>query len=235
MARSKKLISMLLGYPNRLFNGTSLRATVVDCKIHKTARIEHHAGIRYSSVGRYTYMAARSGAVYANIGSFCSIASNVSIGGGAHMLDAVSTSPIFNKGRNIFCKNFANIEFSPYKTTTIGNDVWIGNRAMIMQGVTVGDGAVIGAGSIVTKDVEPYTIVAGNPARVIRKRFDDETIEKLLNIKWWDLPENDTLSLMKVTTLTSFFSPFLILGLLNVPSGFSILSKFNGKNSTALL
>lgn len=191
MARIKKLLRMLLAYPKRLFNGISFRATVVDCKIDKTSKIEHHANIRYSSVGRYTYMAARSGAVYANIGSFCSIASNVGIGGGAHMLDGVSTSPIFNKGRNIFGKNFANIEFSPYKTTTVGNDVWIGNRAMIMQGVTIGDGAVIGAGSIVTKDVEPYTIVAGNPARVIRKRFDDETIEKLLRIKWWDMSEKD--------------------------------------------
>lgn len=191
MERIKKLLRMMLGYPKRLFNGISFRATVVDCEIDKKAIIEHHASVRYSKVGKYTYISARSGAVYAEIGSFCSIASNVSIGGGAHMLDAVSTSPVFNKGRNIFGKNFANIEFSPYKTTAIGNDVWIGNRAMILQGITIGDGAVVGAGAVVTKDVEPYTIVAGNPARVIRKRFDDETIEKLLELKWWDMSDDD--------------------------------------------
>ena len=173
---------MIFSYPKRLFNGISLRATVVDCEIHKKAVIEHHANVRYSKVGKYTYISARSGAVYAKIGNFCSIASNVGIGGGSHMLDAVSTSPVFNKGRNLFGTNFSNIEFSPYKTTIIGNDVWIGNRALILQGVTIGDGAVVGAGSVVTKDVEPYTIVAGNPARVIRKRFDEETVEKLLEL-----------------------------------------------------
>ena len=70
----------------------------------------------------------------------------------------------------------------------IGNDVWIGDRATILSGVRIGDGAVIGAGSVVTKDVEPYSIVAGNPARPKRTRFDEETIKKLLEIKWWDWP-----------------------------------------------
>ena len=70
--------------------------------------------------------------------------------------------------------------------TVIGNDVWIGNGATIMQGVKIGDGAIIGTNSLVTKDVEPYTIVGGNPAKEIRKRFDDETIQILLALKWWD-------------------------------------------------
>ena len=73
----------------------------------------------------------------------------------------------------------------------IGNDVWIAQDATILSGVTIGDGAVIGANSVVTKDVEPYTIVAGNPARPISKRFDDQTIEDLLRIKWWNLPMED--------------------------------------------
>lgn len=180
---------MLLKYPLRLFNKISFRATVIDSEVHKTAVVEHHANLRYSKVGRLTYVSARSTVIHTEIGSFCSIASGVAIGGGAHDLNAVSTSPVFNKGRNVLGVNFGNIEFSPYKTTTIGNDVWVGNRAMILQGVTIGDGAVVGAGSVVTKDVEPYTIVAGNPAKVIRKRFDDETVEKLLEIKWWNLPD----------------------------------------------
>ncbi len=191
MERIKKLLRMLLGYPKRLFNGISFRATVVDSAIDRTAVVEHHANVRYSKIGKYTYVSARSGVVYAQIGSFCSIAAGVGIGGGAHKIDAVSTSPVFNKGRNIFGKNFGKIEFSPYKTTVIGNDVWIGNRALVLQGVKIGDGAIVGAGSVVTKDVEPYTIVAGNPARVIRKRFDDETIEKMIELKWWDMPEEE--------------------------------------------
>lgn len=191
MERMKKLMRMILSYPRRLFNRISLRATVVDCETNKTAVIEHNANVRYSTVGKYTYISAKSSVVYAKIGNFCSIASNVGIGGGAHMLDAVSTSPVFNKGRNLFGTNFANIDFLPYKTTIIGNDVWIGNRALILQGVTIGDGAVVGAGSVVTKDVEPYAIVAGNPAKVIRKRFDEETIEKLLELKWWDMPDEE--------------------------------------------
>lgn len=191
MERIKKLLRVLLRYPKRLFNGISLRATVIDSNVDRKAVIEHHANVRYSTVGKYTYISARSGAVYTKIGNFCSIASNVNIGGGAHMLEAVSTSPIFNKGHNVFGKNFANLEFSPYKTTVIGNDVWIGNRALILQGVTIGDGAVVGAGSVVTKDIPPYEIWAGNPAKCIRKRFDDETIQKLLELKWWDMTDEE--------------------------------------------
>lgn len=189
MERLKKLIRMLVRYPLRFFNGTSFRAKVIDSNIENTARIEHHANVRYSTVGAHSYIAARSSAVYSEIGKFCSIASGVAIGGGSHGMDNVSTSPVFFKGKNIFHKNFANIEFNPYKITKIGNDVWIGNRALVLQGVSIGDGAVVGAGAVVTKDVEPYSIVAGNPARVIRKRFSDEEIEKLLEIKWWDKDE----------------------------------------------
>ena len=75
--------------------------------------------------------------------------------------------------------------------TIIGNDVWIGNRSLVLQGVKIGDGAIIGAGSVVTKNVEPYTIVAGNPARVIRKRFDEDTISKLQKTQWWNLEDKD--------------------------------------------
>ncbi len=191
MGRIKKLLRVVFQYPLRLFNKISFKATVVDSKVDKTSSVAHHANVRYSRIDRYTYVSSYAGVVHAEIGSFCSIASNVSIGGGAHDLTAVSTSPVFNKGRNILKRNFAQIEFSPFKTTRIGHDVWIGNRALILQGVTVGIGAVVGAGAVVTKDVEPYTIVAGNPARVIRKRFDDETIERLLESRWWEMTEKE--------------------------------------------
>ena len=85
-------------------------------------------------------------------------------------------------------KNFARNEFEIFKRTTIGNDVWIGYEAVILAGVTIGDGAIIGTRAVVTKDVPPYTIVGGVPAKVIRKRFSDDVISALLKTKWWDWP-----------------------------------------------
>lgn len=189
MEKFKKLIRMLIAYPKRFISRTSFRATVIDSRIDSTTRVDHHANVRYSSVGRYTMVASRSSIVYSTVGAFSSIAAEVGIGGGAHNVSAVSSSNLFEDTKNGFGVNFGRIPFSPFKETKIGNDVWIGNSALIMQGITVGDGAVIGAGSIVTKDVEPYTIVAGNPARVIRKRFSDEEIEKLIELQWWNKSE----------------------------------------------
>ncbi len=145
------------------------------------------------SIGHYTYgvksplilsntTGEKSGAL--KIGKFCSIASGVTILlGGEHRLDWVTTYPfsrIFNKYKKLS-------EDSATKgDVVIGNDVWIGMDVLVLSGVTIGDGAVVGAGSVVAKDVDPYAIVAGNPARLIRKRFDDDVIRKLLKIKWWD-------------------------------------------------
>ena len=89
-------------------------------------------------------------------------------------------------GKNLLRKNFSEHHFNAIEKTHIGNDVWIGSGVLIKSGINIGDGAIIGAGSIVTHDVPPYEIWAGSPARLIRKRFDDETISKLLEIKWWD-------------------------------------------------
>lgn len=185
MGKIKKGINVLLSYPSRIFNGTSFFAKVVESKVDKTARIQKNANIRYSKIGRYSYISARTSVIYATIGNFCSIAAGVAIGGGAHDIEGVSTSPLFVENSNIFGKNFANKPYEPYKMTQIGNDVWIGNRAIILQGVKIGNGAVIGAGSVVTKDVSAYDVVAGNPARVIRKRFDPGTVLKLEETNWW--------------------------------------------------
>lgn len=118
-----------------------------------------------------------------SIGKFCSIANAYIYAGGEHRCDWGSTYPF-----NCMMADFSYIEGNP--TTKgevfIGNDVWIGSDAKIMSGVTIGDGAVIGANSLVTKDVPPYAIVGGNPAKVIKYRFDEETITKFLEIKWWN-------------------------------------------------
>ena len=96
---------------------------------------------------------------------------------------------MFHKWDNILRKNFARHEYEIFQETTIGSDVWIATNAMLKAGITVGTGAVIGMGAIVTKDVGPYEVWGGNPARCIKKRFDEETIAALLDTKWWELPD----------------------------------------------
>ena len=122
------------------------------------------------------------------IGSFCSIGSGAAFimaGNQGHRNDWASSFPFFYMPE---VPHFAGAvdAFQPAGDTVIGNDVWIGSEAIIMPGVKVGDGAVIGTRALVTRDVEPYAIVGGNPARVIRKRFDDASIAMLLEMKWWD-------------------------------------------------
>jgi len=123
------------------------------------------------------------------IGSYCSIGSGavfMMAGNQGHRKDWVSTFPFYFQA-NIF-KDAQN-GFEKMGDTIIGNDVWIGSEAMIMSGVTIGDGAIIAARAVVTKDVEPYTIVGGNPAVVIKKRFTENEIIQLQNMKWWTWEE----------------------------------------------
>ncbi|MEL6660686.1 MAG: CatB-related O-acetyltransferase [Bacteroidota bacterium] len=123
------------------------------------------------------------------IGKFCMIASDVTfiMNGANHLSDAISTYPFA-----IFGADWANAmegkEYPVKGDTTVGNDVWIGYGATIMPGVTIGDGAIIATKAVVTKDVAPYSIVGGNPAQEIRKRFPEEMIKTLLDISWWDWP-----------------------------------------------
>lgn len=137
-------------------------------------------------MGRYSYIGKCTRITDATIGNFCSIGEYCGIGGGVHPLDLVSTSPTFLKGRNIMRKNFSQFEYKTSISVTIGSDVWIGDGAFIRSGVTVGDGAVIGAHAVVTHDVPAYAVVAGCPARVIRYRFDEETIKGLQRLAWWE-------------------------------------------------
>ena len=161
-------------------------STLRDVELEDNVGIRPLVKMERCTVGRCSSMGTLSAAYDAKIGRFCSIARECYIGGANHPLDRVTSSGCFYLKENYTGKCYYENDYDWHTHTVIGNDVWLGARTMIMGGVTVSDGAVIGAGSIVTKDVGPYEIWAGNPARFIRKRFDDETIEKLLKSKWWD-------------------------------------------------
>lgn len=186
MRRLLVLIKNIFSLPMRLASHVALFCILQDAIIDKTAAI--CSGVRFyrGKIGKYSYIGNNSFVIDTDIGNFTSISTDCYIGGTSHPTNWVSSSPVFHKWENIMKKNFARHEFDIFKRTQIGNDVWIGNRVMIKAGVKIADGAVIGMGAIVTKDVGPYEIWAGNPAHLIKKRFDDETINELLKIKWWE-------------------------------------------------
>ena len=162
---------------------------VVACNLEKPTRIQAQSTVVYSSMGRYSYCGYGCTLLSCDIGRFCSIADGVTAGAASHPMNWVSTSSAFyfGQGRSIPA-DLAGLNYeAPQLRTVIGHDVWIGKNVMIKAGVTVGIGAVIGMGSIVTKDVPPYAVVAGNPARVIRMRFPETTVQRLLDSHWWDL------------------------------------------------
>lgn len=164
----------------------SVRNSIID----KHASIGNGAQVVDSKIGRYTYVYG-SKIINCDIGAFCSIAADCTIGGASHPITWISTSPVFYSGRNVLGKNFSDNTFESYVKTKIGNDVWIGSKCLIKGGIRIGNGAVIGMGSVVTHDVPPYEIWAGNPARFIRKRFDDEIIKGLLDSEWWNYSDED--------------------------------------------
>lgn len=162
---------------------------IEDCELGEFVNLQRYGMIYHTKIGRYTYTGRNFVAWHCNIGSFCSISWNVSIGGGNHDYHRVTSSAflysdIFDlKGDNEGYNRFDDV-------CEIGNDVWIGCNAVICRGVKVGDGAVIGSGAVVTKDVEPYSIVVGVPAKKIKYRFPEDIRNRLLALQWWNLPSD---------------------------------------------
>ena len=165
-------------------------SSIRNSHIDKTSKIESGCNIVNVEMDRYSFCGYDCDIINAKIGSFCSIANEVKIGGAMHPISWVSTSPVFYEGRDSISKRFSLFERPQDKTTIIGNDVWIGQGAFIKQGITIGNGSIIGMGAVVTKSIPPYSIVGGNPARLIRMRFTPDIIEQLEETKWWEMDDH---------------------------------------------
>lgn len=159
-------------------------------------RVGAFCNIQGVEIGAYTYLDDYCELPQTKIGKFCSVAKHVILAAGNHPINYLSTSPYtYSKMRwslsneNFYSKEFYYVSPGSRFLCEIGNDVWIGTGALLVCGkdaLHIGDGAVIAAGAVVTRDVPPYAIVAGCPAKIIRYRFDEQTISRLLDIKWWD-------------------------------------------------
>lgn len=184
----------------RRFPQAVLHADVVlDAKSTLGRHTVLFAGARLveAQVSDYSYVQARTQIFNAEIGPYCSIAAEVVIGLVDHPTRFVSTSPVFYDNEQPLPHFFvdAPLELARVPRTFIGADVWVGQRSMIKAGVTIGVGAVVGAGAFVTRDVAPYSIVVGAPARVLRMRFEPSVIEGLLRTRWWGLSDQALIEL----------------------------------------
>lgn len=156
---------------------------------NKTLVVSENVGIdKNCTIGDYTYIGPDCSITKASIGRYCSIGRNVNIGVGEHNINEISLNAIFYE--------------NPYEELTakkcvIEDDVWIGVNAIILRDVKIGRGSVIGAGAIVTKDVEAYSVIVGIPGRVIKKRFEEEKIKRIEESKWWELSFKEAKEILK--------------------------------------
>ena len=164
-------------------------AIVDDCQLGTWVSIGARTRMSETNFGDYSYVCNGCQIIYAEIGKFCSIASHVRINPGNHPLNRAALHHFTYRSSSYNLAETDDIAFFNWRRAhkiIIGHDVWIGHGAIVLPGVTIGTGAAIGAGAVVTKDVAPFTVVAGVPAKVIRRRVSKETETGLMRIQWWD-------------------------------------------------
>ncbi len=197
---------MTLGYLYSKFFKKVLRGkSVLNSNVDKKATIYSGSQFQNSSIGRYSYVGYDCDIFNCHIGAFCSIANEVIIGGAKHPLSWISTSPVFYNANGGTGQHIGDLQEPYRKQTVIGNDVWIGSRAIVLEGIHIGNGAVIGSGAVVTKDVPDFAIVAGVPARILRYRFDEEIRQRLIESEWWNLGEEKLKELSSLVTCPEMF------------------------------
>jgi acetyltransferase-like isoleucine patch superfamily enzyme len=182
----KKIILRYIHSNNQVkdFNLLSMKAQINRSILDDEVRISEYAIISDSKIGYLSSVGKYTKIIHCEIGKFCSVSWDATINAVSHPVDhlTINAFPYVP-----YVGNFVKDRSQSYKKVVIRNDVWIGANSVIMPGITIGNGAIIGAGAVVTKDVPDYAIVAGVPAKIIKYRFDQETINKLLELKWWNL------------------------------------------------
>lgn len=143
-------------------------------KVHSSTRIAGDVSLKFCTIGKHNYIARRDSLYNVEVGNYCCFGPDIHIGGMQHSYWWYSMSPILSD------------ECKTPERTIIGNDVWLGAGCIIKQGVKIGDGAVVGAGSFVNKDVEPFSIVVGSPAKLLKYRFGEDVREAIINSGYWD-------------------------------------------------
>lgn len=180
----------------------ALRFKDAEPQIHPTAELKSSKVGRYVvvaervilrevAVGDFSYFERHAEAIYTSIGKFCSIAANTRINALEHPIERITSHKITYRPNEYFRYLGVDGAFRARrqaKRVMIGNDVWIGHGAVVLPGVSIGDGAVVGANAVVTRDVAPFEIVAGTPARTLRRRFPDAICDRIEQLAWWDWP-----------------------------------------------
>ena len=190
----QKILGLILDKPivKKTVGYSLVKSEKVDVTTGKNTNVVSPFFLHHVVLDDYSYIARNSKVTNVKIGKFCSIGPNFCCGLGLHPTNGISTAPMFYSKAKQNGVSLVNKDvYEEQKQTIIGNDVFIGANVTIVDGLKIGDGAVIGAGAVVVKDIPPYAVAVGVPAKVIKYRFDDKTIKRLLEMQWWNWSETD--------------------------------------------